>query len=295
MSDFLRPQPPARAGLRSALDEGLVVAPGVYDALGARLVERAGFDAVYMSGFATTASLIGRPDIGLLSATEMAETVRRISGAVDLPLIADADNGYGNVLNVVRTVREYERAGVCALQLEDQVFPKRCGHMSGKEVIGLTEAVAKIKAAVSARENPDTLIIARTDVAASEGIEAAIERARAFADVGADILFVEAPSSKADIERVASALEGHHLLFNWVEGGRTEGVDMAFVRETGYRLVLFPISVMLTVTHAVRDMLSTLKAESSTASISRMDSFSDAIELMGLEEMRRIESELLAE
>jgi len=163
MSDFLNPPPPPRKRLRTALAEGLVVAPGVHDALSARLAEQVGFDACYLTGFGATASLLGRPDIGLTSQTEMVDAVRRIAGAVDLPLIADADTGYGNTLNVVRTVREYEQAGACAIQLEDQVFPKWCGYMAGKVVIETSEAVSKIRAAVDARRDDDSLVIARTD------------------------------------------------------------------------------------------------------------------------------------
>lgn len=294
MSDFLNPAPPARAALRAALDAGPVIAPGVYDALSARLVEQAGFDACYLTGFGATASLLGRPDIGLATQSEMVDTVRRIAGAVDVPLIADADTGYGNSLNVVRTVREYEQAGACAIQLEDQVFPKRCGHMTGKEVIDTAEAVAKVKAAVAARCDPDLLIIARTDVGAVEGVPAAIDRAKAFADAGADILFVEAPPTRADIELVATELEGHHLLFNWVEGGRTEGVDIQLVREAGYRLIIYPISAMLAAMHAMRRLYATLKSEQSTHGFAEMDTFPDAIELMGLEQARAIEESFLA-
>lgn len=211
-----------RARLRALLDAGTpVLAPGAYDALSARLVEQAGFDVAYMTGFGTTASLLGRPDVGLLGQAEMVGNARRMVAAVDVPLIADADTGYGNPINVVRTVREYEQAGVAGLHLEDQVMPKRCGHMAGKAVVPCDEMLAKIRAAAEARTDPDLVLIARTDVAAVEGVDAAIDRARRFADAGADVLFVEAPSSEADIERVATALSDHQLVFNWAEGGRT--------------------------------------------------------------------------
>src|SRR4051812_10205684 len=175
-----------------------------------------------MTGFGTTASLAGRPDVGLLTGTEMVDNARRIAAAVDVPVIADADTGYGNAINVVRTVQSYEQAGVAGVHLEDQVMPKKCGHMSGKAVIGVDEMIGKIRAAIAARRDPDFVVIARTDAAAVEGLDAALERARAYAAAGADLLFVEAPTSEDDIARVARELAGvAPLVFNWAEGGRT--------------------------------------------------------------------------
>ena len=201
MGDLLSGPVGARARLRALLAEPApLIAPGAYDALSARLVEQAGFDAVYMTGFGTSASQLGRPDVGLLSGSEMVDQVRRLVDAVERPVIADADTGYGNAINVIRTVRAYEQAGVAALHLEDQVMPKKCGHMSGKAVIPRDEMVGKIRAAVEARRDPDLVLIARTDAAAVHGLDDAIDRARAFADAGADVLFVEAPTSEADIE-----------------------------------------------------------------------------------------------
>ncbi len=209
MGDLLGGGRAPRARLRELLAAPApLVAPGAYDALSARLVEQAGFDAVYMTGFGTTASLIGRPDVGLLSGAEMVDNARRIATAVDVPVIADADTGYGNALNVVRTVQLYEQAGVAGIQLEDQVMPKKCGHMSGKALIGTDEMVGKVRAAAAARRDPDLVLIARTDAVAVSGVDDALERARAYADAGADLLFVEAPTSEADIERVAGELAG---------------------------------------------------------------------------------------
>ena len=189
---------PAMATLRELLaGPEPVLAPGAYDALSARLVERAGFPAVYMTGFGASASLLGRPDVGLLSFDEMAGHARRLAQAVSVPLIADADDGYGNPLNVMRTVREYAAAGVAALHIEDQVAPKRCGHMEGKEVIDAAEMVEKVRAAVEARGDGELLIIARTDARAVEGLDAALERARRYREAGADALFVEAPETEA--------------------------------------------------------------------------------------------------
>src|SRR4051812_2830241 len=208
--------------LRELLDAGgPVVAPGAYDGLSARLVERAGFPAVYMTGFGASASLLGRPDVGLLSFAEMADHARRLVQAVGVPVIADADDGYGNPLNVMRTVREFEAAGVAALHIEDQVAPKRCGHMDGKEVIDASEMVEKVRAAVEARRSPALVIIARTDARAVEGLDRALERARRYRDAGADMLFVEAPESEEEVAAVAEAFPDTPLLFNWVDGGRT--------------------------------------------------------------------------
>lgn len=213
----LLPDPAAPTGSPSAARRRLreliaaptpLVAPGAYDALSARLVEQAGFDVVYLTGFGATASLLGRPDVGLLGAAEMADQARRFVDAVDVPVVVDADTGYGNAVNVVRTMRMWEQAGVAGLHLEDQVTPKKCGHMSGKEVVPTAEMVGKIRAAVAARRDPDLVLIARTDAAAVEGLDAAIARARAYAEAGADVLFVEAPTSVADIERVARELAG---------------------------------------------------------------------------------------
>ena len=285
------PRARLRALLAAAPQAGPLVAPGAYDALSARLVEQAGFDAVYMTGFGTSAALLGGPDIGLLSAGEMADNVRRLAAAVEVPLIADADTGYGNALNVRRTVQLYEQAGVAAIQIEDQVTPKRCGHMSGKEVVALTEMVGKIHAAVDARRDPDLVIVARTDAAAVDGLDAAIERAHAFRDAGADVLFVEAPTSEADIERVAAELAGGGpLLFNWAEGGRTPPLSLARIGELGFALVLFPIATLLAATAGMRSLLATLRAEGTpAAALPALPSFDEFTDLVGLARLRALE------
>ncbi len=294
MTSFVAPRPNPRARLRELLAAARdtrrpLVAPGAYDALGARLVQQAGFDVVYMTGFGTSASLLGRPDIGLLGGAEMTDNARRMAQAVEVPLIADADTGYGNALNVVRTVREYEQAGVAGLQLEDQVSPKRCGHMTGKAVVDVAEAVSKVRAAVAARTDPDLVVIARTDVAQVEGTRAAIDRALRFADAGADVLFVEAPRTAEDVELVATELKGHHLLFNWVEGGQTEGLTMDTVAELGFSLVLFPISTLLAATQAMQTALSTLRRTSSTEG-APMGDFGGFLETIGLPAIREDEA-----
>jgi 2,3-dimethylmalate lyase len=268
-----------------------LVAPGAYDALSARLIEQAGFDAVYMTGFGTTASLIGRPDVGLLTGSEMVDNARRIVAAVDVPVIADADTGYGNAINVVRTVQLYEQAGVAGIQLEDQVMPKKCGHMSGKLLIGADEMVGKLRAAVEARRDPDLLIIARTDAVAVTGTDDAIARARAFADAGADVLFVEAPTSEADIERVATELRGvAPLVFNWAEGGRTPPLSLERIAELGFSLVIYPIGTLLAATAGIRSLLATLKRDGvPTAALDDVPTFGEFTDLIGLPEVQRLE------
>jgi len=281
-----------RARLRELLSAGgPLVAPGAYDALSARLIEQAGFDAVYMTGFGTTASLIGRPDVGLLSGAEMVDNARRIVAAVDVPVIADADTGYGNAINVVRTVQLYEQAGVAGIQLEDQVMPKKCGHMSGKLLIGAEEMAGKLRAAVEARRDPDLLIIARTDAVAVTGIDDAITRAHAFAAAGADVLFVEAPTSEADIERVAGELRGvAPLVFNWAEGGKTPPLSLERIGELGFSLVIYPIGTLLAATAGIRALLATLKSDGTpVAALPSLPGFDEFTDLIGLPEIQGLE------
>jgi carboxyvinyl-carboxyphosphonate phosphorylmutase len=268
-----------------------LVAPGAYDALSARLVEQAGFDAIYMTGFGTTASLIGRPDVGLLSATEMIDNARRIAAAVDVPVIADADTGYGNAINVVRTVQAYEQAGVAGVHLEDQVTPKRCGHLSGKSVVPPSEMTEKIRAAVAARRDPDFVIIARTDAAAVNGLDDALTRARAYAEAGADMLFVEAPTSERDIATVAAQLRGTApLVFNGAEGGRTPPVTLARLSELGFSLVLYPIGTLLAATAAIRSLLATVRADGTpAAALAGLPAFDEFTDLVGLPEIQALE------
>jgi carboxyvinyl-carboxyphosphonate phosphorylmutase len=274
-----------------------LLAPGAYDALSARLIEQAGFDAVYMTGFGSTASLIGRPDVGLLSGAEMVDNARRITAAVDRPVIADADTGYGNAINVLRTVAAYEQAGVAGIHLEDQVMPKKCGHMSGKAVIPAEEMVGKIRAAVAARRDPDFVLIARTDAAAVHGIDEAITRGRQYAEAGADALFVEAPTSEADLARVAGELRGvAPLVFNWAEGGRTPPLPLARIRELGFALVLFPIGTLLAATVGIRALLARLRADGiPAAALPDLPSFTEFTDLIGLPEITELERRFAAD
>jgi 2,3-dimethylmalate lyase len=292
VGDLLGESGAPRARLRELLaGPEPVVAPGAYDALSARLVEQAGFGVVYMTGFGSTASLIGRPDVGLLSGTEMIDNARRIVAAVGVPVIADADTGYGNAVNVVRTVQGYEQAGVAGIHLEDQVMPKKCGHMSGKAVIGVDEMVGKIRAAVAARRDPDLLLIARTDAAAVDGLAAAITRGRAYADAGADLLFVEAPTSEDDIATVAAELHGvAPLVFNWAEGGRTPPLSLDRIAELGFSLVLFPIGTLLAATTGIRALLATLRTDGTpAAALPGLLTFDGFTDLIGLPEIRDLE------
>jgi 2,3-dimethylmalate lyase len=292
VGDLLREPGTPRARLRDLLaGPRPIVAPGAYDALSARLVEQAGFGVVYMTGFGSTASLIGRPDVGLLTGTEMIDNARRIVAAVDVPVIADADTGHGNAVNVVRTVQGYEQAGVAGIHLEDQVMPKKCGHMSGKAVIGVDEMVGKIRAAVAGRRDPDLLLIARTDAAAVDGLAAAITRGRAYADAGADLLFVEAPTSEDDIATVAAELHGvAPLVFNWAEGGRTPPLSLDRIAELGFSLVLFPIGTLLAATAGIRALLATLRTDGTpAAALPGLPTFDGFTDLIGLPEIRDLE------
>ena len=279
-------------GLRERFEAGeMVLAPGCYDALGARLIEEAGFPAAYMTGFGSAASRLGRPDIGLMSLTEMVDNAHRIAEAVDIPVIADADTGYGNPINVIRTVREYEAAGVSAIHLEDQVTPKRCGHMEGKVVVPAGEMAAKVAAAVAARRSPDFLIIARTDARAVEGLDEALSRAAAYREAGADVLFVEAPQSEAEIEAVARAFPDVPLLFNYAEGGKTPPVSHAFLRDLGFKLVIFPLTILLAATGAIRSALARVKADGTPLELlPSLPGFGEFLEFIGLPEIRELES-----
>ncbi len=233
--------------LRERLSQGVLIAPGAYDALTARIAARAGAEAVYMTGFGVAGSLLGVPDIGIVSATEMIDRVRALTAAAAPAfLIADGDNGHGGTANVERMVRAYEQAGAAAIQLEDQVFPKRCGHMDGKEVVPLEEGAAKIRAAAAARTGQDFLIIARTDARAIHGRDEACRRADAYLAAGADVLFIEAPQSEQELRFIADRFKGTPLVANMVEDGKTPMLNATDLGTIGYRLVLFPITALLT-------------------------------------------------
>jgi carboxyvinyl-carboxyphosphonate phosphorylmutase len=283
--------PPRPRRLRELLSGAEpVLAPGAYDALSARLIEAAGFPCVYMTGFGTAAAMLGRPDIGLLTGTEMVDNARRITGAVAVPVVADADTGYGSPLNVIRTVLDFERAGVAGIHLEDQMMPKRCGHLSGKVLVPQDDMAAKVRAAVAARTDADFVVIARTDARAVEGMDGALRRASAYLDAGADVLFVEAPETEAEIERVAAEFAGVPLLFNWAEGGRTPPVSLERLGELGFRLVIFPIGALLSAATAVRSFLAALRREGTPAGLlADLPTLPEFVELMGMPEVRDLE------
>ena len=270
------------ARLRERLAAGrILVAPGAYDALFSRLVERAGFEAVYLTGSGVSYSTLAAPDIGLVTADAMAAKVRELSAAVDIPIIADGDTGYGDEANIARTVREYERGGAAAIQIEDQVAPKRCGHYAGKQVVEVPEMAARLQAALGARDDPGFMVIARTDAISVIGFDAALERANAYAAAGADMVFVEAPQSREQLAAVPHAVPVAAMA-NMVEGGRTPIVPAAELQGMGYRLVIYPNAITRTVTRAALDMLATLRSEGSTIGhMDRMLTFAELTNLLG--------------
>jgi methylisocitrate lyase len=287
--------PSPRSQLRELLaGPDVVVAPGAINALFAMLVEEAGFPAVYMTGAGVAQGVLGLPDLGLATLTEMAQQVSTIAGAITVPLIADADTGFGGVLNVQRTVRLYESAGAAAIQLEDQTIPKRCGHFDGKEVVETDEMCARLRAAVDARMDPDLVLIARTDARAVLGLDAAIERAHAYVEAGADVLFVEAPESPAELERIGRELGHAPLLANMVEGGKTPQLPVAELGSLGFKIVIFPGLLTRVAVHACRSALEVLRQEGDSRPLAdRIATFQEVNEIVGLagleEQARQLE------
>jgi 2-methylisocitrate lyase-like PEP mutase family enzyme len=265
----------------------IVVAPGVYDPFTALVASQAGFSTLYVSGAAIAYTRLGRPDIGLVSMTEVVDTLALIRERVDCHLIVDADTGYGNALNVVRTVTEFERAGATAIQLEDQEFPKRCGHLDGKSLIPAQEMCGKIRAAVDTRRSNDTLLVARTDAVAVEGFDRAMERATQYREAGADILFVEAPRSRDDLARIVKALGGKlPLLANMVEGGKTPTLPAAELESIGFAVVIFPGAIVRALGHMASEFYASLAANGSNEPFrNRMLDFAGINELVGTPEM----------
>jgi methylisocitrate lyase len=231
--------------------EDIIEAPGCFDVLSARIIEATGHDCVYMTGFGTCASLLGLPDMGFISMPEIIDNARRVAGAVNIPVIADADTGYGNPLNVYRTVKEYERSGVAAIHIEDQTFPKRCGHLEGKEVVAAEEMVEKIKAACDARTDQDFKIIVRTDSRAVNGLDDAITRARKYHEAGADIIFVESPYTVDEFEYIAKELKGIPLLANMAEGGKSPMLSSSELKQMGYKIVIYPVGLLFAASKAM--------------------------------------------
>ena len=273
-----------RRRLRERLSQpNILLLPGVYDGICARLVEQAGFEAVYMTGSGTAMARYGVPDIGLVTMSEMASAVAMLADSVDIPLIADADTGYGNALNVQRTVKEYERAGVAAMQFEDQDFPKRCGHLAGKEVISAEEMVGKLHAALDARTDPDLLIIARTDARAVLGEEEALRRAKLYEEAGADIIFVEAPLTMDEMRRVPASVS-RPCMANMVEGGRSPLLNAGELEALGFRIALFANAVTRFIAKQVPAFLAEFKRQGGSRDLrSQQVSFDELQHIMNLE------------
>jgi carboxyvinyl-carboxyphosphonate phosphorylmutase len=262
---------------------GLISAPGVFDMISAKVADAMGFDALYMTGFGTVASHLGLPDAGLATYSDMVGRAEMIARGTTTPVIADADTGYGGLLNVAHTVRGYERAGVAAIQIEDQEFPKKCGHTPGRRVIPMEDMVKKIKVAVEARTRDDMLIIARTDARTAHGLDEALRRAEAYAAAGADILFVESPESEEEMARICRTID-KPLLANMVEGGRTPVLSGKELEALGYRLAIFPASGFLAAAAALRDVYAKILADGSTAGYDgALYPFGDFAKLMGFE------------
>ncbi len=260
----------------------IVVAPGVYDALTAHLAEQAGFSALYISGAAIAYTRLGRPDIGLVSMSEVVDIVAMIRDRVSTNLVVDADTGYGNALNVSRTIRLFERAGANAIQLEDQAFPKRCGHLDNKTLIPTEEMVGKIKAALDARHSRETLVIARTDAIGVEGFERAIARAVFYRDAGADILFVEAPKTRVELQRIPPALDGIPLMANMVEGGKTPSLAAVDLEAIGFSLVIFPGGIVRALARVANEFYTSLAAHGTSEPFhDRMYDFAALNEMIG--------------
>ena len=264
---------------------GIIMAPGAYDCLTAKLIETAGFPAVYMTGAGTSVARLGYPDLALATMTEMRDNAAAIAAIVDIPVIADADTGYGGILNIRRTIRQYERSGVAALHLEDQESPKRCGHLNDKRVIPLTDMLPKIRAAVDARTDDDFTIIVRTDALAVTGWDDAIRRCQEYISAGADALFVEALRTPDEVARAARELP-IPLLYNYVETGKSPLLSAQELERLGFKIVIFPASALLTATQAIRQTLAALKQQGTTAHLlENMTSLQDCFEAVGLSDM----------
>jgi methylisocitrate lyase len=272
------------------LDKEIFVIPGCHDALSAKIVELVGFKAVTMGGYAASAASLAKPDVSLLTLTEYVNIARNVVQAVDLPLFVDGDTGHGNVTNVGRTVRVFENAGVAALFIEDQVFPKRCGHMEGKQIIPTAEMVAKVKAAVDARVDNDLVIMARTDAIAVYGIDDAIERANLYREAGADLIFVEAPRSVEEMRRINTNVDAPTLAIQ-LEGGKTPLLTTKDLQEIGFNVVVYPNATVYATAWALKGLWETLKKEGTTRSFTdRMIGFDDFNTLVGLDKIRELES-----
>lgn len=280
-----------RKNFRKRIEKNqIIVAPGVYDAFTAKLAEHVGFECLYITGAGIAAGLLGVPDIGLVTMTEQLEQARRIVGATDLPVICDADTGYGNPLNTHRTVKEFEKAGISAIHLEDQVMPKKCGHLEGKKIVPKEEMVNKLKAALDARTDRNFLIIARTDARAVYGLQDALERGKRFAEIGADMIFIEAPESVDELAIIGRSLTQVPLLVNRGGGGKTPALSAQELEVMGFRIVIFPGDAQKAAGKAVLKVLATLKERGNVDTVQDiMMTFEERFEVLGLAQLRELE------
>lgn len=269
----------------------ILVVPGAFDAMSAKLIEAAGFEAVYMTGFGTAASILGLPDIGLITMTEMIENAKRICDAVNIPVIADADTGYGNHLNVIRTIREYEKAGVAAIHIEDQTFPKKCGHMEGSKLIPLEEMAAKVRAADASKKDKDFLLIIRTDAISSEGFEAAIRRGNAYVEEGADVIFIEAPKTMDQLEKIPKLIKAP-VLINMAP--KTPHLPFNKFEEMGYAIIIYPILSLTASFLAIKEKLSELRENGIVRQWAELGvPFEEMISFLGVKEYEQMEEKFL--
>ena len=268
----------------------ILVLPGVYDALTAKIAVSEGFDGVVMGGYAVAASRLGDPDVGYLSMTEMRDAVRTIARAVDVPVVTDGDTGYGNALSARRTLQEYEWAGAAAVLFEDQVWPKRCGHMAGKQVVDAAEHAKKIRAAADGKLKQSTLLIARTDARAVLGLDAAIERGKLYLDSGAEALFIEAPQSVEELEKIGKSFPDTVLIANMIEGGKTPELTAKDLENLGFDIVFWPCTALYTITRAFRDVMRTLRREGTTLSCDdKMLHFTEFNSFIGLDKYNELD------
>ena len=268
-----------------------LVIPGVYDAIGAKIAEKVGFEAMFQTGYGTSATLFGMPDYGFIGSTETVDNARRICRAVSVPVIVDADTGYGNALSVWKLVQELENAGASGIFLEDQRWPKRCGHMQGKEVVPIDEYAEKLQAALDARSNKNFIIVARTDARATEGLDKAIERGLYYKKVGADVIFVEAPKTIQEMKKIGSAIDAP-LVANMIEGGATPISSETKLHEMGFKIILYPLSVLFSNTYATLQILRELKRSGTTRKFNKkLVNFNQFNDLVELKKYRKLEKQ----
>ena len=281
---------------RKLINDGeILLMPGVHDTLSARIGEQAGFKAMTAGGYSTSATLLGEPDTSQLSLSEMADHYARLCDAVDVPFFGDGDTGFGNVTNVQRSVRMYERSGLSGMFIEDQVFPKRCGHMAGKDVIPAVEMTAKLKAALDSRQDPDFVIMARTDANAVNGLDDAIERMLLYREAGADLLFIEAPKNESEMRRICTEVEGPHLA-NMIEGGATPVLPLSVLQDIGFAVATYPVAATYVVAKAMKNFMASLAEHGTTVGFdSEMYDFDDFNDIVGLQSLRYNEERFLKE